>query len=598
MKTIYAKVELDTAGAIKSVEQLDDALVKTTANTEDLTDEVTKNGGAMAILNQLTGGLAQQFKDSYEAVALSTKGLSGFRKALIATGVGAAVVAIGLLIENWDKLKEMITSTTAAQKAYKESIDKIVGSVGEMQTKLSKATDQIELAKKGIVDKDEALKLYNESLGEAVGFAESLEQAESLLVANANTVITITKLKAQAEVLYAKAAEGRAKVIAGDESLNPSFWQQLGNSILSFGNVAAYTAKNSGSLVKNTNDALKQASELESAAADVQRQIAETEAQLQKGGLSPEEVAKKNTKIAELRKQQVKDVKESADKEVDIEAEKAAALERIRQGLIDTDAERRAEQLRQIQTDYDEQIALAQQFYGLASLEVLALREAQRNALNEQQAQFDADDKAREDAKAAQKLADEQMLADQLKQIEADKRASQMQTLDNAISIAGQESDLGKALLIAKQVLAAREAIIDARASAMKAASAARNAAVDAAGAGVSIAKGTAETAKIGFPQNIPMLVAYAAQAVGVISAIRSATRKVKGASAPSIGSVSASAPSLPQAVAPQINTVGTSGVNQIAEAINTRPIKAYVVSKDVSSAQEMDRNIVREAGI
>ena len=187
--------------------------------------------------------------------------------------------------------------------------------------------------------------------------------------------------------------------------------------------------------------------------------------------------------------------------------------------------------------------------------------------------------------------------AETLAEIETQKRADQMATLDNAISIANEESALGKALLIAKQILAAREAIIDAQASARKAASAVTNATVDAAGAGVAIAKGTAETAKVGFPQNIPLLVAYAAQAVGIITAIRSATQKVKGAGAPSIGSV-ASAPSLPQAVAPQINTVGSSGVNQIADAINQRPVKAYVVSGDVTTAQQLDRNIIKEAGI
>jgi len=130
-----------------------------------------------------------------------------------------------------------------------------------------------------------------------------------------------------------------------------------------------------------------------------------------------------------------------------------------------------------------------------------------------------------------------------------------------------------------------------------KAASAVTNATVDAAGAGVAIAKGTAETAKVGFPQNIPLLVAYAAQAVGIITAIRSATKKVKGATAPP-SSLSIAAPSIPQAAAPQINTVGSSGVNQIADAINQRPVKAYVVSGDVTTAQQLDRNIIKEAGI
>jgi hypothetical protein len=46
----------------------------------------------------------------------------------------------------------------------------------------------------------------------------------------------------------------------------------------------------------------------------------------------------------------------------------------------------------------------------------------------------------------------------------------------------------------------------------------------------VAVAEGTAQTAKIGFPQNIPMLIGYAAQAVAIIAAIRSAVRGAKSA--------------------------------------------------------------------
>ena len=52
---------------------------------------------------------------------------------------------------------------------------------------------------------------------------------------------------------------------------------------------------------------------------------------------------------------------------------------------------------------------------------------------------------------------------------------------------------------------------------------------------------------------------------------------------------------------APDFNIVGASQTNQIAEAIQGKlqtPIKAYVVSKDVSTAQEMDRNIVGTASL
>ncbi len=53
--------------------------------------------------------------------------------------------------------------------------------------------------------------------------------------------------------------------------------------------------------------------------------------------------------------------------------------------------------------------------------------------------------------------------------------------------------------------------------------------------------------------------------------------------------------PSLP----PQFNTVGATGTNQLAELLgNQPPPRAFVVSGDVSTAQELDRNIVTSASL
>jgi hypothetical protein len=52
---------------------------------------------------------------------------------------------------------------------------------------------------------------------------------------------------------------------------------------------------------------------------------------------------------------------------------------------------------------------------------------------------------------------------------------------------------------------------------------------------------------------------------------------------------------------APDFNIVGQSPSNQLAAAVKgqfQQPIKAYVVSKDVSTAQEMDRNIIGSASL
>ena len=52
---------------------------------------------------------------------------------------------------------------------------------------------------------------------------------------------------------------------------------------------------------------------------------------------------------------------------------------------------------------------------------------------------------------------------------------------------------------------------------------------------------------------------------------------------------------------APSFSIVGQTGTNQLAEVIGNqeeKPVRAYVVSKDVSTAQELDRNIVDDAGL
>ncbi len=91
-----------------------------------------------------------------------------------------------------------------------------------------------------------------------------------------------------------------------------------------------------------------------------------------------------------------KTTEQKTQDEIQAAKDKAAALESIRKALIDTEAEERAEKLRKIGEDYDEQIRLAEQYYGKESSQVLALRAAQKLAEDEQQAIFDEQDRVEE----------------------------------------------------------------------------------------------------------------------------------------------------------------------------------------------------------
>ncbi len=67
----------------------------------------------------------------------------------------------------------------------------------------------------------------------------------------------------------------------------------------------------------------------------------------------------------------------------------------------------------------------------------------------------------------------------------------------------------------------------------------------------------------------------------------------------PSVSGSSGGRPPIP--TPPSFNIVGQTGTNQLADAIagqTQSPIKAFVVSSDVTTAQSLDRNIIQGASL
>ena len=202
---------------------------------------------------------------------------------------------------------------------------------------------------------------------------------------------------------------------------------------------------------------------------------------------------------------------------------------------------------------------------------------------------------AQEDLEAKQKIFEEnKAITDAEVELEQQKTAAKQKALDDAISLAGAETGLGKALLIIKQGLALKEMIMEAKKTITFSKLAVAKSTT-------AVAEGTAQTAKIGFPQNIPMLIGYAAQAAGIISAIKSATGAANsvagtlgGGSASGGGAAGSSQP-------PSFNIVGATETSQLAEAVGgqtQQPIQAYVVANDITTAQSLENNIVEGATI
>ena len=93
-----------------------------------------------------------------------------------------------------------------------------------------------------------------------------------------------------------------------------------------------------------------------------------------------------------------------------------------------------------------------------------------------------------------------------------------------------------------------------------------------------------------GIPTGIPFGIAAATMGALQIAAISKAKFDGGNQQAPSAGGGGAAAP-----MTANFNTIGSSGINQLAQLQQT-PTQAYVVSGEVTSAQALDRNRVQNA--
>lgn len=141
------------------------------------------------------------------AISASTAALRTFRTALISTGIGAAVVGIGLLINRLSESRDELDQAAESQKRLNDVMGEAKNSYVQAVQQVNNLKVAFEQARLGIISKEAAVKLYNETIGKTTGFVNSLDQAEQALSRNADAFIEFTLLKAAAQIAGAKAAE-------------------------------------------------------------------------------------------------------------------------------------------------------------------------------------------------------------------------------------------------------------------------------------------------------------------------------------------------------------------------------------------------------
>ena len=109
-----------------------------TITTRNLSKAQANSGQILLGVDEFTGGYASRLKDVYRGLIQSAKGvktfvkgLSGMKKALVATGVGALVVGLGLVVAYWDEIKGLVNGVSSEQSNVLDATNKTLDSQRE-----------------------------------------------------------------------------------------------------------------------------------------------------------------------------------------------------------------------------------------------------------------------------------------------------------------------------------------------------------------------------------------------------------------------------------------------------------------------------------
>jgi hypothetical protein len=106
-----------------------------------------------------------------------TTGVNGFKKALIATGIGALVVAVGLLVTYWEDILGLVNGVGSEQKKLNEATQKDLEANKEKLDAIDGQANQLKLQGKS---EEEILKMKIAQTDEAIKAAEiNLQNAEA-----------------------------------------------------------------------------------------------------------------------------------------------------------------------------------------------------------------------------------------------------------------------------------------------------------------------------------------------------------------------------------------------------------------------------------
>ena len=365
------------------VQQLKDAISDQRVSLQELNNERSKEKQTIKELtkasvdyrklirgiDKLTGGMATKVVKLYKGFKEGTKlikgfiaGLNGFQKALIGTGIGAFVVALGVVAAYWDEI-----------------VDFIDGGNKKLEKQLAQNQKQSE-------ELEHQLSLLE--LEEQILEKQGLNTSN--IVAEKKKIIVLQQEENRQELELLKTKQ--KKLI--EQAKEPALWLKLAGAVLGYkAQVGKITEEEKEAIEANN----KRIDEAEKNAKKLELELLKID----------ENKKKKDTKAAN----DAKKAQEKADKEAErLAEEKEKALEEIRKGGISTRQEELDEELLQIDRYYQDLIEKAEKYNeDTAALE--EAREAKKAEVFENEKKRQEEEEKR---KAKQLLQDQENRIEEL----------------------------------------------------------------------------------------------------------------------------------------------------------------------------------------
>lgn len=560
----------DVTKGIDEVKESAEGAKKGVEEVGDVSKSVTK------LLDKAFGGIATSVKKVYKetktlgkslytSFQAGIKGASGMQKALIASGIGALVVALGLIVAYWDDILGLVNGVSSAQKDQLAAAEANVAAQEEASEMLSLQENTLRLQGKSEREiRDLKIRQTNETIAALEAQLETQKQIKKSQVDAANRNKQILQGIIRFLTLPLSTLLGVidmvGQALGKDFGLEESFTGGLAKlvfdpeEVASEGDAAIKETEKKLAQLKNTRDGFLVANQKEEEEAAKTAQDARDKA-------GEEQLRKQQelqNKLLESEANYQKQLQDAADKFDELVLSQQVSAEQ-----------------QEINAVYDKFFALEEAYAENA--EVLAQIEAQKNKeLGE------INDKYRkEEADALQVELDKQKAyRQQIKDLAVDSVMSTFSSLKELNSIYDKDSEeAAKRAFMREKALSLAETIVSTYSSAQKA---------------------YASQLIPGDPTSVvrAQIAAGVAIAGGLARAATIASQKFQSSSESSTVPSAPSAPSV-QGVSPQFNIVGQGGTNQLAQSIGAKfdqPIRAFVVGGDVTTSQELERKRIKTA--